>query len=98
MTLSWPRCHFLRYTRQKQGLKQVWLQQTHLGNSEDFFGFGGFLVFLGPHPQHMVVPRPGVKLELQLPAAAGITTATATGDRSHICDLHHSSQQLRILN
>ena len=26
------------------------------------------------------------------------TTATATLDPSHICDLHHSSQQCRILN
>ena len=25
-----------------------------------------FLVFLGPHPQHMEVPRLGVKLELEL--------------------------------
>ena len=43
----------------------------------------------------MEVPRLGVKLELQLPAYA---TATATQDPSHICDLHHSSQQCRILN
>ena len=32
--------------------------------------------------------RLGVKCELQLPA---YTTATATPDLSHICDLHHSS-------
>ena len=37
----------------------------------------------------------GVEWELQLPA---YTTATATGDQSCICDLHHSSQQCRILN
>ena len=37
----------------------------------NFFFF--FPVFLGPHPQHMGVPRLGVKLELQLPAN---TTAT----------------------
>ena len=41
------------------------------------------------------VPGPGVELELQLPAYA---TAMATLDPSHICDLHHSSQQRRILN
>ena len=35
----------------------------------------------------------GVEMELQLPA-----TATATPDLSRICDLHHSSQQPRILN
>ena len=54
-----------------------------------------FLVFLGPHPRHMEVPRLGVKLELQLPA---YTTATATWDLSHVCDLHHTSQQCQILN
>ena len=29
-----------------------------------------FFVFLGPHPQHMEVPRVGVEAELQLPATA----------------------------
>ena len=43
----------------------------------------------------MEVPRLGVDLELQLPPYA---TATATPDPSHICDLHHSLQQLSILN
>ena len=43
----------------------------------------------------MEVPRLGVKLELQLPA---YTTATTTPDLSYVCDLHHSSQQCRILN
>ena len=52
-------------------------------------------VFLGPHLQHMEVPRLGVQSELQLPA---YTTATATQDLSHICDLPHSSRQCRILN
>ena len=33
--------------------------------------------FLGPHPQHMEVPRPGVKSEPKLP---DYTTATATWD------------------
>ena len=50
--------------------------------------------FLGLHPQHMEVPRPGVKLELQLPTYA--TAGTAMRDPSHICDLHHSSQQCQI--
>ena len=35
----------------------------------------------------MEVPEPGVELELQLPA---YTTATATLDLSHICDLRHT--------
>ena len=44
---------------------------------------------------HVEVPRLGAKLELQLPA---YTTATAIRDLSHICDLHHSSQQCWIFN
>ena len=43
----------------------------------------------------MEVPRLGVQSEVQLPAYA---TATATPDLSHVCDLHHSSQQCQILN
>ena len=43
----------------------------------------------------MEVPRLGVESELQLLATA---TASATQDPSHVCDLHHSSQQCRILN
>ena len=54
-----------------------------------------FLSFLGQHPRHMEVPRPGVQSELQLLAYA---TATATPDPSRICDLHHSPRQRRILN
>ena len=56
------------------------------------FCFLGFLFFaLGLHPRHMEVPRLGIQSELQL-------LATAVPDLSRICDLHHSSQQLRILN
>ena len=51
--------------------------------------------FLGLHLWHIDIPRPGVKLELQLLAYA---TATATWDLSHICNLHHCPQQRRILN
>ena len=54
-----------------------------------------FWLFLGLHPRHMEIPRLGGKLELQLPAYG---TATATQDPSHICNLHHSSRQCRILN
>ena len=49
-----------------------------------------FFCFLGPYLWHMEIPRLWLKSELQLPACA---TATATRDPSHICDLHHSSQQ-----
>ena len=41
----------------------------------------------------MEVPRLGLHAELQLPAYT-----TAMPDSSHICDLHHSSQQHWILN
>ena len=57
--------------------------------------FNYFFVFLGLNPQHMEVPRIGVKSEL-LPLA--YARATATPDLSRACDLHHSSQQSRILN
>jgi len=43
----------------------------------------------------MKFPRLGVKLELQLPA---YTTATATQDLSCVCNLHHSSLAMQILN
>ena len=49
-----------------------------------------FFLFLGLHPLQMEVPRLDVKLELQLPA---YTSATATQDPSHICNLHSSSWQ-----
>ena len=51
--------------------------------------------FLGQHPQHMEVPRLGVKSELQPPVS---TTATAMPDPSLVCDLHHSSRQHWIPN
>ena len=51
--------------------------------------------FIGPHPQHMEVPRLGVESELHLPA---YSTAIATRDPSRVCDLHHSSQQHQIPN
>ena len=56
---------------------------------------GFCFLFLGLHPWHIEVPRLGVKSELQLSA---YTTVTATPDPSHACDLHHSSQQGRILS
>ena len=49
-----------------------------------------FFVFVGPHPQHIEVPRLGVELGLYLLAYA---TAIATRDPSHICNPHHSSWQ-----
>ena len=72
----------------RMGLELRW------GGSELHLFFG-FWFSLGPHLWHMEVPRLGVESELQLPAYA---TATAIPDPSHICDLHHSSQQHCILN
>ena len=43
----------------------------------------------------MEISRLGVEFEQQLLAGA---TATAMQDLSHICDLHHSSQQCQIAN
>ena len=68
------------------------------GGATDYKGFFVcvlFFVFLGLCPWHMEVPRLGVKPELQLPA---YTTATATLDPNHACDLYHNSQQRWILN
>ena len=64
--------------------------------AELFFVLGVTFFFLGPsYLWPMEVPRLGVELELQLSACA---TATAMQDLSHVCGLHHSSQQCRILN
>ena len=49
-------------------------------------------VFLGPH---MEIPRLAVESKLQQLAN---TTATATRNLSHVCDLQHRSRQPRILN
>ena len=43
----------------------------------------------------MKVPSLGAELGLQLLAYA---TDTTMPDLSHICDLHHSSRQCRLLN
>ena len=64
---------------------------AHSWCSENGF-FGFVFAFLG---LHLEVSRLGVESELQLPA---YTTDTAMLDPSHICDLHHSSQQCQLLN
>ena len=58
------------------------------------FFFFLFLIF-GLHLSHLEVPRVGAESELQLPAH---TTATATPDLSHVCDLYCNSQLRWILN
>ena len=62
---------------------------------DSFFAFFFFFFFLGSRLGHMEFPRLGVQSELQLLTTA---TATATQDPGCICDLHHTSQQGRILN
>ena len=47
-----------------------------------------FFCFSGPYPQHMEIPRLGIKSELQPRPYA---TATATQDLSCDCNLHHRS-------
>ena len=64
-------------------------------NNPSFYFYFIYFIYLGPDPRHMEVPRLGVESELQLPAD---TTVTATRGPSHVCDLHHSSLQHRILN
>ena len=54
-----------------------------------------FGVFLWPHLQHVEVPRLGIESELQLLA---YTTASATPDPSHACDLWCNLWQCQTLN
>ena len=68
-------------------------QELCLGLSSVLNKFCFFLCFLGPHLQHMEVPRLRGESELQL-----LAYTTATQDLSHICSLHHTSRQCRILN
>ena len=60
-----------------------------------FLVFFGSFVILGLYLRHMEIPKLGIELELQLPA---YTTGTAARDLSQFCNLHHSSQQCRILS
>ena len=57
------------------------------------------IVFLGPHLQHMEVPRLGVESELQLQAYdTAMAMLVLRLVLSCICDLHHSLWQPQILN
>ena len=75
-------------------------KKLKVGNSTSFkfqlfkFLFICLLPFLGLHLQHIEVPRLGVKSELQL---LTYTMARATRDTSCVCDLHHSSRNVRYL-
>ena len=63
---------------------------SHISDKELRYFINLLLSFLGPHSQHMKVPRRGVELELQLLAYA---TAIAMPNPSHVCELHHNSWQ-----
>ena len=58
-----------------------------------FVCFGVFFAFLGSHLLHMEAPKLGVELELQLP-----TYTSVMPDLSCVCNPHHSSWRLGILN
>ena len=93
--LSWVSREFLKPTMEDgrqsvlgKGVACSKLQRTERSNNlwESLVWWELFLfvcLFLGLNLQ-MEVPRVGVTSELQLPA---YTTATATGDPSHVCDL-----------
>ena len=70
----------------------LFCRQDHLCHILFVFFFCCFC-FLGLHSRHMKVPRLGVESKLQLLACA---TATAMWESSHVCDLHHNSQQCWI--
>ena len=71
------------------------LKKSQMSFFSFFFFFFFFFGILGPHLQHMEIPRLVVQSELQLLAYA---TVTAMPDPSHSGELHHSPQQHRILN
>ena len=64
----------------------IWLLKDEDFLTGFLFLFFVCFVFLGPHLWHMKVPRPAYN------------TATAAWDLSHVCNLHHSSQQSQILS
>ena len=76
-------------------MKCLKARNTHFLHTFSFFLSGLLACFLRLHSWHMEVPRLGVKLELLLPAYA---TAMATPDPSHVCNLHHRSQQSQVPN
>ena len=80
--------------RNKSSVTTTFLFQIHhiydLGQVSFFLSVFLSFVFLGPHLQHMEVPRLGIKSKLQLSATA---TATVIWDTSHVCNLYHTTAQ-----
>ena len=61
---------------------RLWVSSLTLIEATLFLFFFFFLVFLGPHPQHMEVPRLGVESELCI--AAGLYHSHSnTGSPTH---------------
>ena len=84
-------CSSLSYSQNGVQREQTpWLDGMVCPTLESFFFFS---CFLGLHLRHMEVSRLGDESEPQPPAFA-----TAIPYLSCVCDLHHSTQQLRILN
>ena len=78
-----------------QSIQMAFQKSYHKSSFPELFVYLFIYVILGPHLQHVEVPRLGVASELQVPA---YTTATATPVLNHICNLHWSSWQCQILN
>ena len=68
-------------------MKRNWAKKLTPSLEVIFECLSFFLFFKRLYLQHIKVPRLGVESELQLPA---YTTAVATRDLSHICNLGHS--------
>ena len=94
-------CWLYRSRNRTQGRLQVSFKVIQLfrvnwdSNSHHLAHKFAFFFFLGPHMWCMEVPRLAVKWEPQLLASS---TATATPDPSHICDLRCNLRQHQILN
>ena len=74
--------------------KEVYCTTT--GRDARYLPFSSFFaLFLGLHLQHLEVSKLGVELKLKFPVN---TTATATPDLSHICDLCQSYGNTRSLS
>ena len=73
--------HFINEESQQSGngsvLEHLLATQPRPSSRPSLYSDILFFLFLGPHLQHMEVPRLGIELELQLPA---YTTATTTRD------------------
>ena len=78
-TKGWDPLHLRWQPRPREG--------NHLPKVTQHVGLD-FFFSLGPHLQHIEVPRLGVESKLQLLAFA---TAIAMPDLSHICNQYHSS-------